>query len=40
MSISDGTKEVIRYSMSNDDDAVQRSITAFKQLVREIKSKR
>jgi hypothetical protein len=39
MSISDGTKEVIRYSMSNDD-AVQRSITAFKQLVREIKSKR
>jgi hypothetical protein len=40
MSISDGTKVVIRYSMENDADAVQRSITAFKQLVREIKSKR
>jgi hypothetical protein len=40
MSISDGTKVVIPYSMENDAGEVQRSITALKQLVREIKSKR
>jgi hypothetical protein len=40
MKISDGSEIVVPYSMENDADTVQRSITALKQLVREIKSKR
>jgi hypothetical protein len=39
MKISDGSEILIPYSAVNDADAVQRSITALKQLVRDIKSK-
>jgi hypothetical protein len=40
MKISDGSEIMIPYSAENDADTVQRSITALKQLVRDIKSKR
>jgi hypothetical protein len=40
MKISDGSEILIPYSVENDPAAVQSSITALKQLVRDIKSKR
>jgi hypothetical protein len=39
MKLSDGSEIIIPYSTENDTDTVQCSITALKQMVREIKSK-